>query len=116
MSDLSTAEIEAILDACADLVSEQFIIPLLLAMGTLTTAIAMDSPTKGEAMAQALKRQAQDCPDAARAMLLSLAGLAAPDSSPTPPTSPKDAVRTALRLIQGGNRGGAGSGPGVGTS
>lgn len=68
---------------------------------TVVAAISLEQE-KGDALSVALKNQAEDCPANGRLMLLALARLAAPAAGGAPQASPKDAVRAALRLIQGG--------------
>jgi tRNA threonylcarbamoyladenosine modification (KEOPS) complex Pcc1 subunit len=101
MSDISAEEFEAILETVLQAVSEQYILPLTMALGTLTAEICHD-PETAEAVADALHSQAKSCPEdvAGRAILLSLARLAAePDASDL--ADVKNLVRSRLRLIHG---------------
>lgn len=97
-------EAEVVIETCLEAVNEQFVLPLMLALGTLTAAACRDRET-GSQIAAALRRQAASCPPdvAGRTLLESLAQLADGPASPDPAAA-ADALRRALRLIPGGRR------------
>ena len=87
---------------CLEAVSEQYIQPLTMALGTLT-ALACQDRTTAEAVSSTLREQAESCPSdvAGRIILLKLSELAAGPVSPDPGAT-SEALRNALRLIHGG--------------
>ena len=95
-------EAEAIIETCLEAVYEQYVLPLALALGTLTEVACRDRGHAAE-IASALRQQAESCPSdvAGRVLLQSLAGLAA---GPVIPASGdvQDALRKSLRLVPGG--------------
>lgn len=99
---MKSDEAELIIEACLRAVSEQYVMPLALALGTLTAAVCRDREMAA-AVADVLRKQAESCPPdvAGRALLLSLAGLAAqPDGAAQGDV--ESALRKSLRLIPGG--------------
>ena len=88
---------------CLEAVSEQYVLPLMLALGTLTAAVCRD-PKMAEEVADALRRQAASCPpDVAGGKLLeALAGLAA-GPLPPGPDGLEGVVRKHLRLVHSQN-------------
>lgn len=105
-------EAELIIETCLQAVSEQYVMPLTLALGTLTAAACRDREAS-DAIAAALLRQAESCPPdvAGRALLQSLAAIAGAPDAPAPGDVAAE-LRRSLRLIPGGRRNPA---PGDGT-
>lgn len=99
-------EAEVLIETCLEAVHEQYVLPLTLALGTLTAAACRD-PDSARQIAAALHQQAQTCPPdvAGRVLLQGLAELA---GGPLPPDSDavQDALRSRLRLIPGGRQDG----------
>ncbi len=95
-------EAEAIIETCLEAVHEQYVLPLTLALGTLTVA-ACREPDSARQVAASLREQAESCPPdvAGRLLLQGLAELAG-GPQPTEPAAVRDAVRKTLRLIPGG--------------
>lgn len=95
-------EVEALITTCLEAVSEQYVLPLTLALGTLTAVVCRDRET-ADAVAAALLKQAESCPAdvAGRTLLQALAGLAAGTTSPSP-DDVRNALRKSLKLIPGG--------------
>lgn len=91
---------EIIIKGCLEAVSEQYVMPMMLALGTLTAA-ACRNPEAAAEVAAALRQQAASCPPdvAGRTLLEALAGLAAGPASPDP-SAVQFALRRHLRLVQ----------------
>lgn len=70
-------EIENLIEANIDLLNQQYIIPLTLALGAITTVISRD-PSQGSELAGLLRTHASNCPEevAGRKLLEALAELA----------------------------------------
>ena len=96
---MKTEEAEALIETTANAVCEQYILPLVLALGTLTTAVCRE-PELGHAVSSILRDQYESCPEniAGRIFLKQLSFLADPDT----PDEQKNELRTFLRLLQGG--------------
>jgi hypothetical protein len=97
-------EFEVMLEFLLKAVTEQYIMPLTMAVGTLAAAIAARDEELGKAIGERLKEQAESCRRSDAAgwfFLLGLAGIVS-DPQPTDPSSVEKAVRTSLRLIHGG--------------
>ena len=114
---MNQKEAEAIIEVCLGAVNEQYVMPLMLALGTLTATMVCRDPDAAPAIAATLRDQAESCPPdvAGRVLLQSLALLA--ETPRTQPTEDLRAeLRASLRLIQGGKRGpepeGGGPAPG----
>lgn len=92
---------QIIIKGCLEAVHEQYVMPLTLAMGTLTAAVCRNPETAVE-VAAALRQQAESCPNdvAGRTLLEALAGLAGGPVA-TDPAAVQSALRSHLRLIQG---------------
>jgi hypothetical protein len=99
---MNSDEAQVVLEVCLQAVSEQYVEPLMLALGTLTTAVC-HAPEMAAAVAAALQRQADSCPAdvSGRILLQSLARLA-DGTAPLDPADIQAALRTSLRLLQGG--------------
>lgn len=94
---MNAQEGSAVVEACLDAVFEQYVNPLLLALGVLTAVISREPEMKKQ-IADTFGGLAESCPDdvAGRTFLEALADLA------RGPDAMRDAVRKALRLIPGG--------------
>lgn len=99
---MNAKEAEIIVEVCLKAVNEQYILPLMQAVGVLTAAVCRD-PAAAEAVAAAMQSQADSCPPdvSGRILLQVLAQLAAAPVPPDP-ASAQEVLRTSLRLIQGG--------------
>lgn len=97
---MNRQEAETIIKVCLDAVNEQYVIPLMLGLGTLTATLACRDPDAAPAIAASLREQAESCPPdvAGRVLLQALAQLA---DAPGTPRTPKE-MRAILRLVQGG--------------
>jgi hypothetical protein len=95
---------EAIIEVCLEAVFEQYVLPLTLALGTLTATACRDR-RMAEEISVALRQQAASCPPdvAGRTLLEALAALAS-EPVPSDPAAAAAALRKSLRLIQGGKR------------
>jgi len=95
-------EAEALIAVCLDAVSEQFVLPLALALGTLVAATRRD-PVLAQEVAAALHQQASSCaPDVAGRAPLQLLAELADGSRATDADAIRNALRKSLRLIPGG--------------
>lgn len=101
---MNREEFEVALEITLQAVSEQYVIPLALALGTLTSALCQD-PKTASAVADTLRTQAESCPPdvAGRALLQALAELAS-EPSPSGPAHVQNVIRSHLTLIRGGKR------------
>jgi hypothetical protein len=99
---MNAKEAEIVIGVCLKAVNEQYIMPMMLALGTLTAAVCRD-PVMAEAVSEILREQADSCPEdvSGRILLKALSELAAAPVPPDP-VSVQDALRASLRLIQGG--------------
>ncbi len=104
MSEADRRMFEVIIEGCLEAVHEQYVLPLTLALGTLTAAACRD-PDSARQIADALRQQAESCPPdvAGRTLLTALAGLA-DGPRPLEPDAVQDALRRSLRLIPGGRQ------------
>ena len=95
---------EAIIETCLEAVFEQYVVPLTLALGTLTATACRDLRLADE-IAVALRQQAASCPPdvAGRTLLEALAALAS-GPAPSGPAAAAAALRKSLRLIHGGKK------------
>ena len=91
---------EIIIKGCLEAVSEQYVMPMMLALGTLTAAVCR-SPEAAAEVAEALRQQAASCPPdvAGRKLLEALAELADGPGAPDP-GAVQSALRGHLRLVQ----------------
>jgi len=94
-------EFEIALPIILKAVNEQYLIPIMLALGTLTVAICHD-PVIAKAIHPILLGQYESCPKdiPGRIYIKGLASLANPDE----PDAQKKDPHTFLKLIQGGGR------------
>ena len=95
---------EAIIETCLEAVHEQYVLPLMLALGTLTAAACRDRESARQ-IAEALRSQADSCPpEVAGRQLLQLLAELAGEPMPPDPSAVRDALRSQLRLIPGGRK------------
>jgi len=94
-------EFEVALPIILGAVNEQYILPIVLALGTLTVALCHD-PEIGRAVSRILQEQYESCPDdvPGRIYLSGLASLADPDEQDARKKDPS----TFLRLVPGGDK------------
>lgn len=90
-------------------VSEQYILPLLLALGTLTAAICNRNEELSRSISDILRSQAESCrpnDDVTQGGWVLLEVLANIATAPTPsaPADLEEVVRNSLRLIKGGKK------------
>ncbi len=95
-------EVEAIIETCLEAVHEQYVLPLTLALRTLTIAVC-SNPEIAPVVAEALRKNADSCPsDVAGRILLQVLAKSAAGPDGVGPDDVQDAVRKSLRLIRGG--------------
>ena len=93
---MNADEASVIVDVCLRAVREQYVMPLTLALGTLT-AVACRDPAQAQVMSAVLQQQAESCPDDAHGKwILQLLAEQAARPAPVDPAAVVAELRTLL--------------------
>ena len=97
---MDPVNVEAIVEKALEAVHAHYVLPLSLALGTLTAVASLD-PKVAPEVARLLRSQADSCPEWVRGRVM-LQGLAELAGATTPADDPSGTLRARLRLIRGG--------------